>query len=56
MDIKKRIRTNPSIIAYGLYLYSNSRSYRFAGKSLEPIIKNTCINLEMGTEILNIGR
>jgi len=46
MDIKKRIRTNPSIIiAYGLYLYFNSRSYRFAGKSLEPIIKTTHVSI-----------
>ena len=44
MDIKKRIRTNPSIIAYGLYLYFNS-SYRFAGKSLEPIIKRTHVSI-----------
>ena len=36
MDIVKHIRTNPAIIAYGLYLYFNSRSYRFASKSLEP--------------------
>ena len=41
VNIKKRIRTNPSIIAYGLYLYFNSRSYTFAGKSLEPVIKRT---------------
>ncbi|MBV9179548.1 MAG: IS6 family transposase [Nitrososphaeraceae archaeon] len=41
----KRIRTNPSIIAYGLYLYFNSRSYRFAGKSLEPIIKRTHVSI-----------
>ena len=46
MDIKKRIRTNPSIIiAYNLYLYFNSRSYRFAGKSLEPIIKRTHVSI-----------
>ncbi len=45
MDIKKRIRTNPSIIiAYGLYLYFIS-SYRFAGKSLEPIIKRTHVSI-----------
>ena len=43
MDIKKRIRTNSSIIAYGLHLYFNS-SYRFAGKSLEPIIKRTHVS------------
>jgi len=45
MDIMKRIRTNPSIIAYGLYLYFNSRSYRFAGKSLEPLIKRTHVSI-----------
>lgn len=39
MDIAKRMRTNPAIIAYGLYLYFNSRSYRFASKSLESIAK-----------------
>jgi hypothetical protein len=35
----KRIRISPTVIAYSLYLYFNSRSYRFASKSLEPIIK-----------------
>jgi transposase-like protein len=45
MNIMKRIRTNPSIIAYALYLYFNSRSYRFAGKSLEPIIKRTHVSI-----------
>ena len=30
MDILKRIRTDPAIMAYGLYLYFNSWSYRFA--------------------------
>ena len=44
MNIMKRIRTNPSIIAYGLYLYFNS-SYRFAGKSLEPIKKRTHVSI-----------
>ncbi|HZI70141.1 MAG TPA: hypothetical protein VFD60_03165, partial [Nitrososphaeraceae archaeon] len=28
-----------------LYLYFNSRSYRFAGKSLEPIIKRTHVSI-----------
>jgi len=41
MDILKRIRTDPAIIAYGLYLYFNSRSYRLASKSLEPLKKRT---------------
>jgi hypothetical protein len=27
MDSIKRIRTDPAIVAYGLYLYFNSRSY-----------------------------
>ncbi|PWU81412.1 MAG: hypothetical protein DLM72_07255 [Candidatus Nitrosopolaris wilkensis] len=38
MDILKRIRTDPAIIAYGLYLYFNSRSYRLASKSLDFLI------------------
>ena len=41
MDILKRIRTDPAIVAYGLYLYFNSRSYRLASKSLEPLQKRT---------------
>ena len=45
MDIVKRIRTNPAIVAYGLYLYFNSRSYRFASKSLEPITKRTHVSI-----------
>ena len=45
MDIVKRIRTNPAIMAYGLYLYFNSRSYRFASKSLEPITKRTHVSI-----------
>lgn len=46
MNIMKRIRTNPVIIiAYALYLYFNSRSYRFACKSLEPIIKRTHVSI-----------
>jgi hypothetical protein len=54
MDSVKRIRTHPTIIAYGrLYLYFSSRSYRFASKSLEPITKRTHVSIwmEMGTEI-----
>jgi putative transposase len=44
MDILKYIsRTDPAVIAYGLYLYFSSRSYRFASKSLEPIIKRTLV-------------
>jgi transposase-like protein len=45
MNIRKRIRTNPSIISYGLYLYFNSTSYRLAAKSLEPIIKRIHISI-----------
>jgi putative transposase len=45
MDIVKYVRTNPAIIAYGLYLYFSSRSYRFASKSLEPIIKRTHVSI-----------
>jgi putative transposase len=41
MDSIKRIRTDPAIVAYGLYLYFNSRSYRFACKSLEAVTKRT---------------
>ena len=33
MDILKGIRTDPSIIANGLYLYFNSRSYILVSKS-----------------------
>jgi putative transposase len=45
MDIVKRIRTNAAIIAYGLYLYFNSKTYRFASKSLEPITKRTHVSI-----------
>jgi transposase-like protein len=45
MDIVKYVRINPAIIAYGLYLYFSSRSYRFASKSLEPIIKRTHVSI-----------
>jgi putative transposase len=41
----KRIRTSPAITAYSLYLYFNSRSYRFASKSLEPIVKRTHVSI-----------
>ena len=37
--MKHRDRTHPGIITYGLYLYFNSRSYRLASKSLEPLKK-----------------
>jgi transposase-like protein len=44
MDIVKYIgRTDPAMIAYGLYLYF--RSYSFGSKSLEPIIKRTHISI-----------
>jgi transposase-like protein len=45
MVLVKRIRTHPTIIAYGLYLYFSSRSYRFASKSLEPITKRTHVSI-----------
>ncbi len=45
VDNIKRIRTDPTIIAYSLYLYFNSRSYRLASKSLEPIIKRTHVSI-----------
>jgi transposase-like protein len=57
MDSVKRIRTHPTIIAYGLYLYFSSRSYRFASKSLEPITKRMHVSIwKIGTEILYINR
>jgi transposase-like protein len=57
MDSVKRIRTHPTIIAYGMYLYFSSRSYRFASKSLEPITKRTHVSIwKIGTEILYINR
>jgi len=39
MDILKRLRTDPTIVAYCLYLYFNSRSYRLASTFLEPLKK-----------------
>jgi hypothetical protein len=38
-------QTHPVIAAYSLYLYFSSRSYRFASKSLEPIIKRTHVSI-----------
>jgi putative transposase len=43
MDILKRIRTDPAIVAYSPYLCFNSRSYRLASKSLEPLKKRTYV-------------
>src|SRR6266508_5529208 len=37
----KRNRTCPAVIAYGLYLYFSSRSYRCASKCLESIVKRS---------------
>jgi putative transposase len=37
----KRNRTDPAVKVYGVYTYFNSRSYRLAAKSLEPIIKRS---------------
>lgn len=46
MDSMKRIRTDPAVVAYSsLYLYFNSRSYRLASKSLEPIAKRTHVSI-----------
>jgi hypothetical protein len=41
VDSIKRIRTDTAIVAYGLYLYFNSGSYRFACKSPELVKKRT---------------
>jgi hypothetical protein len=45
MGSVKRIRTHPTIIAYGLYLYFSSRGYRFASKSLGPFVKRTHVSI-----------
>lgn len=45
MDIVKRIRTNPAVIAYAIYLYFNSRSYRSASKSLQAITKRSHVSI-----------
>jgi putative transposase len=37
----KRNRTCPAVIAYGLYLYFSSRSYRCASKCLESLVKRS---------------
>ena len=36
-----RVRTNPAVVRYALYLYFNSRSLRLAAKSLSPIAKRS---------------
>ena len=36
-----RVRTNPAVIKYALYLYFNSRSLRLAAKSLELVKKRS---------------
>jgi putative transposase len=41
----KRNKTHPAVIAYGLYLYFNSRSYRCASKCLDLIIKRTHVSI-----------
>jgi transposase-like protein len=41
----KHPRTHPAITCYAICLYFNSRSYRFAAKSLEPIIKRSFVTL-----------
>jgi len=46
MDIVKRIRTNPAVIAYAiLYLYFNFRNYRSASKSLQAITKRSYVSI-----------
>lgn len=45
MDVIKRIRTHPAIMVYGVYLYFSARSYRFASKCLEPIVKRSYVSL-----------
>jgi hypothetical protein len=46
MDIVKRIRTNPAVIAYAiLYLYFNFRNYSSASKSLQAIIKRSYVSI-----------
>ena len=47
MNSVKRIRrhTYPTVIAYGLYLYFSSKTYRFASKSLELITKRTYVSI-----------
>jgi hypothetical protein len=58
MDIVKCIRTDSAVVAYGLWLYFNSRSYRFTSKSLEPIDckENTCPNLVVVEQLKNVKR
>jgi transposase-like protein len=43
--VSRREQTQPAIITYSLYLYFSSRIYRFAYKSLEPIIKRTNVSI-----------
>jgi hypothetical protein len=45
MDIVKQLRTEPAIIAYGLYLYFNCRSYRLVSKSLQVIKKRSHVSI-----------
>jgi len=44
MDPVKQLRTEPAIIAHGLYLYFN-RSYRLASKSLQVIKKRSHVSI-----------
>jgi len=41
----KYIRTHQAIVAYGLYLYFNSRSYRCVSRSLEHIVKRSHVSI-----------
>ena len=38
-------RTDPAIIAYGIYLYFNSRSYRCTSRSLALILKRSHVSI-----------
>lgn len=40
-DSKERNWTHPTIISYGLYLYSSSRSFRLAVRCLSAVITST---------------
>jgi putative transposase len=38
---RRRTRTHPAIVRYGIYLYFSSRSFRLAARCLESIIKRS---------------
>ena len=39
--MKRRTKTDPAIVRYGLYLYFSSRSFRLAANCLETITKRS---------------